>query len=100
MIVGITTFFLCFIYFRLVIETEPLPKMTGLELKLQKDKKSEKIRSEKARIKNVNAVKHTYGAGVAGYFFTVVYFNKNHSISEMNIAKFVAYSIVSFEFDG
>lgn len=74
--------------------------MTGLELKEKPEEVMENMIKEKARVKNVNAVKHTYGAGVAGYFFTVVYFNKNHSISEMNIAKFVAYSIVSFEFDG
>ena len=45
------------------------------------------------------APKYVYGAGVAAYFFTVIYFNKNHAISEMNIAKFMAFSIVNFEFN-
>ena len=45
------------------------------------------------------APKYVYGAGLSGLFFSIVYFNHNHSISEMNIAKFVAFSIVNFEFN-
>lgn len=47
-----------------------------------------------------NAPKYVYGAGVAAFFFITIYFSKNHAISEMNIAKFVAFSIVNFEFNG
>jgi hypothetical protein len=45
------------------------------------------------------APKYVYGAGLSSMFFTIVFFNKNHSISEMNVAKFVAFSVVNLEFD-
>ena len=46
------------------------------------------------------APKYVYGAGVAAYFFTIIYFNENHAIADNNISKFIAFSIVNFEFDG
>ena len=46
-----------------------------------------------------NAPKYVYGAGVSAYFFTIVYFNQNHTISDNNIAKFIAFSVVYLEFN-
>lgn len=46
------------------------------------------------------APKYVYGAGVAAFFFTIIYFNQNHEIADNNIAKFIAFSVVNFEFNG
>jgi hypothetical protein len=45
------------------------------------------------------APKYVYGAGVSAYFFTIIYFNQNHTVSDNNVAKFIAFSVVYLEFN-